>query len=82
MIGLPHVFAPHHLAVNQHRQFHSIIVIRDAKWCLNLNFSLKENNSWTITRQAALIVKQGIHSLKLVLFVCWGMESIIYWELL
>ncbi|MEZ0498439.1 hypothetical protein [Sphingomonas sp. IW22] len=75
------LLARHHHAVQQHRPFLSLLVTGDEKWCLYIN--MKHRKEWVDKdHQAKPRVKQDNYSRKVMLCVWWGIEGVIYWELL
>jgi len=75
------LLARYRRAANQQRPFLPLIVTGDEKWVLYIN--MKQRKEWVDKdQQATPRVKQNLHPLKTMLCVWWGMEGIIYWELL
>ena len=75
------LLARYHRALQQHRPFLSLIVTGDEKWCLYVN--MKHRKEWVDKDQSPKPrVKQANYSRKVMLCVWWGMEGVIYWELM
>lgn len=81
LVACASLLARYRRAVQQHRPFLSLIVTGDEKWCLHVN--MKHRKEWVDQdQQAKPRVKQEKYSRKVMLCVWWGMEGVIYWELL